>query len=139
MTMATSDDSTATPPDDPDQIRAEIEHTRQQLGETVDALVAKTDVKSRARAEAGAFKARLQNAASQGKARAAAQAAKARDKVSATTAGARHAAPGPQQAAKAKETAGKAVSAARQHPGPLSAALGVLAAAFLAIWLRRKR
>lgn len=33
----------------PEQIRAEIEQTRQQLGETVEALAAKSDVKSQAR------------------------------------------------------------------------------------------
>lgn len=32
-----------------EEIRAEIEHTREQLGDTVDALAEKTDVKSQAR------------------------------------------------------------------------------------------
>ena len=32
---------------DPDQLREEIEETRQELGDTVEALVAKTDVKAR--------------------------------------------------------------------------------------------
>ena len=36
-------------PDDPRELRAEIERTRQDLGETVAALAEKTDVKSRAR------------------------------------------------------------------------------------------
>jgi len=35
--------------DDPQQLTEEIEQTREQLGETVDQLVAKTDVKARAR------------------------------------------------------------------------------------------
>ena len=35
---------------DIEQIQSEIEQTRQELGETVDALTAKLDVKSRARA-----------------------------------------------------------------------------------------
>lgn len=34
---------------DPEQIRHEIEETREQLGETVAALAAKTDVKTRAK------------------------------------------------------------------------------------------
>ena len=34
---------------DPDELRAEIEETRRELGETVAALSAKTDVKARAR------------------------------------------------------------------------------------------
>ena len=35
--------------DDPEQLKQEIERTREQLGETVEALVAKVDVKARAR------------------------------------------------------------------------------------------
>jgi type VI protein secretion system component VasF len=34
---------------DPDQIRQEIEATRQELGDTVEALASKTDVKAHAR------------------------------------------------------------------------------------------
>ena len=34
---------------DPEQIRAEIEETRQELGDTIAALSAKTDVKARAK------------------------------------------------------------------------------------------
>jgi hypothetical protein len=37
--------------DSPERIKAEIEQTRQQLGDTLERLVAKTDVKRRARAE----------------------------------------------------------------------------------------
>jgi hypothetical protein len=40
----------------PEQLRAEIEETRQDLGETVEALAAKTDVKTRARAKADEVK-----------------------------------------------------------------------------------
>jgi ElaB/YqjD/DUF883 family membrane-anchored ribosome-binding protein len=36
-------------PDDPQALRAEIERTRHELGETVAALAEKTDVKARAR------------------------------------------------------------------------------------------
>jgi ElaB/YqjD/DUF883 family membrane-anchored ribosome-binding protein len=36
-------------PEDPQQLRAEIERTREDLGETVAALAEKTDVKARAR------------------------------------------------------------------------------------------
>jgi Protein of unknown function (DUF3618) len=39
---------TETPPSDPQALRAEIEQTRTDLGETVEALAAKTDVKARA-------------------------------------------------------------------------------------------
>ena len=36
-------------PNDPDEIRAQIEETRQELGDTVAALSAKTDVKAQAK------------------------------------------------------------------------------------------
>ena len=38
----------ATEPTEPDEIRRDIEQTREQLAETVDALTARLDVKSRA-------------------------------------------------------------------------------------------
>jgi hypothetical protein len=41
----------------PEQLRAEIDQTREGLGETVEALAAKTDVKTRARAKAEEVKA----------------------------------------------------------------------------------
>lgn len=44
--------SIAAPPADRHQLEAEIERTREQLGETVQELVARVDVKSRARAKA---------------------------------------------------------------------------------------
>lgn len=47
--------------DSPEQIRAEIERTRQQLGDTVERLVAKTDVKARARAEVSALTGRAKS------------------------------------------------------------------------------
>jgi hypothetical protein len=39
----------STDPTDPEQIRAEIEATREELGDTVEALAAKADVKAHAR------------------------------------------------------------------------------------------
>ena len=51
-----SSDTTArvngTAPTDPEELRAEIARTRQELGETASALAAKADVKSRAKASA---------------------------------------------------------------------------------------
>ena len=47
---ALDDSTTATqPPEDPQQLRAEIERTRRELGDTVAALAEKTDVKARAK------------------------------------------------------------------------------------------
>jgi ElaB/YqjD/DUF883 family membrane-anchored ribosome-binding protein len=37
------------PPEDPEQLRSDIERTRQDLGDTVAALAEKTDVKARAK------------------------------------------------------------------------------------------
>jgi ElaB/YqjD/DUF883 family membrane-anchored ribosome-binding protein len=45
---------------DPEQLRAEIEETRRELGETVAALSAKTDVKARAQAKAQDVKATVE-------------------------------------------------------------------------------
>jgi ElaB/YqjD/DUF883 family membrane-anchored ribosome-binding protein len=43
-------------PKDPEQIREEIEETRRELGDTVEALAAKADVKSRVREKVGSTK-----------------------------------------------------------------------------------
>jgi ElaB/YqjD/DUF883 family membrane-anchored ribosome-binding protein len=54
------DQGTAGPPvtdaRDPDQLREEIEETRRELGDTVEALAAKADVKSRMREKVEATK-----------------------------------------------------------------------------------
>jgi hypothetical protein len=57
-------------PSDKEEIQAEIEHTREDLGETISALSAKTDVKARASAKADEFKRRAQDAGGQVKQRA---------------------------------------------------------------------
>lgn len=44
---------------DPQQLAAEIERTRQRLGETVEALAAKADVKARAQEKAGQLTAQV--------------------------------------------------------------------------------
>jgi Protein of unknown function (DUF3618) len=43
-------------PKDPEQIRDEIETTRREMGDTVEALAAKADVKARMREKVGATK-----------------------------------------------------------------------------------
>jgi len=48
-----------TDPKDPERIRAEIEATRQELGDTVEALAAKADVKAHARERIDRTKAAL--------------------------------------------------------------------------------
>lgn len=55
----------AAPPDDLRQLEAEIERTREQLGETVQELVARADVKSLARAKAVELRGRVKDTTSQ--------------------------------------------------------------------------
>jgi hypothetical protein len=56
------------------ELRAEIEQTREELGATVEQLVALADVKARAKAEAAKLAGQARNAAVQGRKQAAAQA-----------------------------------------------------------------
>jgi hypothetical protein len=46
--MSTAGDQPAVEPDSPEAIRADIDETRSELGDTVEALAQKTDVKGRA-------------------------------------------------------------------------------------------
>jgi hypothetical protein len=68
-------------PDDPQQLEQEIERTREQLGETVEQLPAKADVKSRARAKAAEVSGRVKTKASQAQQQAAAQAGTVRSQL----------------------------------------------------------
>ena len=52
------------PPESLQALTEEIDRTRQELGETVEALVAKVDVKARARAKAAELAGRVSAAAS---------------------------------------------------------------------------
>jgi hypothetical protein len=52
----------------PEEIRADIEQTREQVGDTVEALAAKTDVKAQARARVDEIKANVHAKADQAKA-----------------------------------------------------------------------
>ena len=53
----------APPSDDPDAIRADIERTRDELGDSVEALAAKADVKARAQQKLAEAKGRARHAA----------------------------------------------------------------------------
>jgi hypothetical protein len=101
-------------PGDAQQLREEIERTRGQLGETVEQLAAKVDVKGRAQAKAAALA---------GQATRQARSAVAQGRV---------------QAAQARK---QGASAARKHRVPLSAAVaaGLLAAVAFIIWQRSER
>ena len=53
-------------PDDAERLKAEIEHTREQLGQTAEQLVAKADVKARAQAKVSGLTQRAKSATSKG-------------------------------------------------------------------------
>ena len=54
---------------EPEQIKADIEETREQLGETVEALAHKADVKAQAREKVDETKARFRHTAEDAKAK----------------------------------------------------------------------
>jgi ElaB/YqjD/DUF883 family membrane-anchored ribosome-binding protein len=56
MTDETVNGADATEPKSPEQLRADIEQTREQLGDTVEALAEKTDVKGQAKSRIAAVK-----------------------------------------------------------------------------------
>jgi len=137
--------------DDQQGLQEEIERTREHLGQTVEALVAKVDVKARAQDEASRLIGRLRARVTQARRQAADKAAGPRQQA---TAQGRHvrrrvadktAAPR-QQAADAaagianatpepvKQAAGTAAAAAGKHRKPLLVGVGAVAAALLG-WL----
>lgn len=99
---------------DAKQLREEIERTREHLGETVEQLAAKADVKGRAQAKAAELAGQVTR--------------QARTAV----------AQGREQAAQARK---QGADAARKHRVPLSAAVAgvLLAAVAVIIWQRSKR
>lgn len=144
------------------QLRDEIERTREDLGATVQELAAKVDVKSRAQAKAAELGGQVtwqaksvmaqarklatrtgQQAAQAGK-QAGSRAGSASGAIAATTAGARQKAlaAGKAVPAPVRQSAAKGTVTARKYRGPLSAgagATGLLVAIAIIIWLRRKR
>ena len=143
------------PPDDPQGLQQEIERTREHLGQTVEALVAKVDVKARAQDEAtrliGRLKARVVEARQQAGARTVEARRQAADKtagprqkatvqgrhvrrqVAEKTAGLSQATPEP-----IKQAAGNAAATARQRRTPLLAAIGAVGAGLVG-WLLFQR
>jgi ABC-type transporter Mla subunit MlaD len=147
-------------PDDVQQLEQEIERTREQLGETVEQLAAKADVKSRARAKAAEVSERVKSKTSQAQNEAAAGAESVRSQFAAKTAAARQKAMSAGGAGKdqlqgrtaavvtpvweaapepLRRSVARGASTARQHRVPLAVAAGVVIAGYLAIrwWARR--
>src|SRR6266567_7166890 len=89
-------DTVGKPPTEPEALRREIEQTRAELGETVEALAAKADVKARAQEAVDDVKHRVHEVADEAKERArgavdivAYQVGKQREKVAALSPAAR--------------------------------------------------
>jgi chromosome segregation ATPase len=78
-------------PDDPEQLKQDIEQTREQLGETVEALVAKTDVKAQAKDKVGQLTGRVKGSTAQAKEQATAKVTQARDQLATKTQGVKQA------------------------------------------------
>jgi hypothetical protein len=76
-------------PVDGAELRQEIERTREQLGETVEQLAAKTDVKGRARAKATELAGRARRTAAQARTQAATQVSTVRGQLAGKSVGAR--------------------------------------------------
>jgi chromosome segregation ATPase len=106
-----------------DDLQQEIERTRERLGETVDELAAKADVKGRARAKATKATARARDQAAKATAQARDQAAKATAQARDQVAG-----------ASGRVTANDAV----RRRWPLAVAAVVAIAATVVIWRRKQ-
>jgi hypothetical protein len=119
---AAASDALAGPADGQQALQEEIERTREHLGESVEALVAKVDVKAQAQEKARQLTELLKSTAAQGRDRAATAAAS----ISKST-------PEP-----VKEAVGNAGAATRQNRGPLAAAVGAAVVSGLA-WLLIRR
>ena len=98
-----------TSPDDQQELEKEIEQTREQLGQTVEALAAKVDVKARAQEKLGQLTARLKGKATEANRRLRLQ----------------------DRANQAKQQAGQAGQQIRKRPVPAAATAGVIGALVL--------
>lgn len=108
--------------DDTDVLKQEIERTREQLGETVEQLAAKTDVKTRARAKAAELAGRVKSSSAQVRAQAVAQAGTVRGQFAAKTGVTRHKAVAVGAASKTQLQA-RAVPVWQATPEPLRRAV----------------
>jgi Protein of unknown function (DUF3618) len=115
-------------------LRQEIERTREQLGETVEQLTAKTDVQGRARAKAAELTGRAKSTTAQARTQAAAQFGNVRGQLQARAAPVREAIPEP-----LRRAAAKGASTAQQRRVPLAmAAVTVIAGYLVFRWWRRR-
>lgn len=142
-----------TVPENEQELRQEIEQARERLGDTVQQLVAKTDVKARARAKAAGLTGRVKDNAALARSKAAGRGADARSQVTGKTLMARQQAVARRDQLQARatgawqtapegvrRTVAKGASTARQHWMPLSAVLLALGSGYFAFmwWNMRK-
>lgn len=143
--MTTSDGhqhGTGEPPSDPDELRREIGELRADLGDTVEALARKADVKAQASQKATEVKARVKDKAVEVKSHVQGRAGDVRsqvqDRAGAVTGSVR------QKVGDGRRAAGEAggrVPDAVRRPGPIPlAAVGgaVALAVVLLVWRRRR-
>jgi Protein of unknown function (DUF3618) len=158
--IAPQADAAPAAPADAQELRQEIERTREQLGETVEQLAAKADVKSRARAKAAELSGRVKSKTSQAQKEVAAHAGSVRRQLAGKTAAARQKAVSAGGAGKdqlqsraaavgtpvweatpehLRQAVAKGAGGARQRRLQLAVAAGVLMAGYLVIrrWRRR--
>ena len=137
------------PPDDLEQLRAEIEQTREHLGDTVDQLAAKADVKAQAQAKAADLTQRAKDTAGQARQHAADTVGQVRQQAADTATQARQraaaaAATGQEQLQArtpegVKQAASAGLAKARQYQTPLLIAVGaVVLSAVVVRWWRRR-
>jgi ABC-type transporter Mla subunit MlaD len=122
MTAGKPEGQTSGPPTEAD-VREDIERTRQQLGETAEALAAKADVKARARQKATQLKEQAATRAAQVKEQAATRASQVKE----------------QAATRASQTRGQAASSWGDNPAALAAAVAAVVFTCIAIVLWRRR
>jgi len=145
-----------TVPDSEQELRQDIERTREQVGATVEQLAAKTDVKARARAKATEMAGRMKGKTAQARVKAADRGAGVRSQMAGKAVMARQqaaagrgqlrtraaavgtpvwqAAPEP-----LRHTLTKGFGTARQHRAPLTIAAAMLIASYQAFqWWRRR-
>ena len=133
-------------PGDEQALAREIEQTREELGETVAALAAKTDVKGRAAARIHELTSRVSGKANEIGERASGRAGQARGQLAGQAARGRTllaAAPHPGQPARGQGLSGamapvrqagqRATAAARQHPVPAAVAAAAVLLVILAV------
>ncbi|WP_445148861.1 DUF3618 domain-containing protein [Baekduia sp. Peel2402] len=115
----------------PDDIKADIEHTREELADTAAALAEKADVKARAHEKVEETKARFTHKVDDAKAKVTGTADAAKQKASDAT---------PESVATgAQQAAGTATTKAKQNPIPVSLIGGFAAGVVVGwiVWSRR--